>query len=531
MSDGERATILVVDDEQDVRRLMSMGLQHRGYTTVEAADGEAALRILDEREVDLVLLDGALPKLSGLEVLARVRAEPRLATLPVIMVTGRADLDARVSGLRAGADDFVAKPVALDELVARIEANLRGHRVWVELMTRRLHDRSQLAARLATNQTSLDRVAQHVVDTIGAVPAVATAALVELNRNGRATLQHSTTGHQLGVAGGAGLDPMLTLELTRLSAPGAALLARSAGVGMFGDDSGPVVAATVGADATGTNVLLIEVEGGTADRRAEARETLGMAVELAPMIENMLTAARGDAPTAQLRRDLQQVIEGQHFHPVFQPICDIDSGEVVGYEALTRFDDGTPPDVRFAKAGLLGLGRQLELATLRVALLAAHALPEGTYLSVNVSAPLLGHPELPALLDLAADRCMCVELTEHEQIDDYEQTIADFRRLGRGLRLSVDDAGSGWASLRHVFTLRPDYVKLDRGWVADIHTDPARQALLMGIASFVHELGGEVVAEGVERNTELATLRTLGIHFAQGYLLGRPARVGVTEAI
>ena len=119
------------------------------------------------------------------------------------MVTGRTDLDARVAGLSAGADDFVSKPVALDELVARIEANLRGHRVWVELMTRRLHDRSQLAARLATNLTSLDLVAQHIVDTIGAVPAVATAALAELHPGGRATLlHHSATDHPLGVARG-----------------------------------------------------------------------------------------------------------------------------------------------------------------------------------------------------------------------------------------------------------------------------------------------------------------------------------------
>jgi len=528
LSDNDSATILIVDDEADIRRLMTMGLQRRGYRTVEAADGEAALRVLEDGEidVDLVLLDGALPKLSGLEVLVRLRSTPHLATLPVIMVTGKSGLNDRVNGLTAGADDFVAKPVALDELVARIEANLRGHRVWVELMTRRLRERSQLAALLATNLSSFDRVVQHVVDSVGGVPSVATAALVDLSLHGRATLlHHSAPSRALGVATGAGLDPVLTLELTRLSTPGAALLNRSFGVGLFGPDSGPVVAATVGEGATGTGVLLIEVDASAADQRAAAREMLGLAVELAPMIENMLASARGDEPSAQLTQELLHVIEAQEFWPAFQPICNIDTGAMVGYEALTRFDDGTPPETRFAKASLLGLGPALELATLRVAFRAAEALPADRYLSVNVSAPLLGHAELPAILDLAAGRRICVELTEHEQIDDYERTIADFRQLGRNLRLSVDDAGSGWASLRHVFTLRPDYVKLDRGWVADIHTDPARQALLLGIARFVAELGGQVIAEGVERHTELATLRSLGIHFAQGYLLGHPASV------
>ncbi len=85
--------------------------------------------------------------------------------------------------------------------------------------------------------------------------------------------------------------------------------------------------------------------------------------------------------------------------------------------------------------------------------------------------------------------------------------------------------------MRHVFALTPDFVKLDRLWVRQVHEDRARQALLLGMARFVSELGGVVVAEGIETNRELATLRSLGIDFGQGYLLGRPATVDHFESV
>jgi EAL domain-containing protein (putative c-di-GMP-specific phosphodiesterase class I) len=91
--------------------------------------------------------------------------------------------------------------------------------------------------------------------------------------------------------------------------------------------------------------------------------------------------------------------------------------------------------------------------------------------------------------------------------------------------MTVDDAGSGWASLQHVFSLRPHFVKLDRSWITYLQSDPARQALLVGIAAAVREMGGKVVAEGIEQQAELEAVRRTGIEFAQGFLLGRPTDV------
>ena len=116
-------TILLVDDEDAVQKLLSFPLQKDGYRVVEARDGEAALRRFDEETIDLVVLDLALPKLDGLEVCRLLRkAQSRV---PILMLTVRDDLGDRIEGLDAGADDYLGKPFELEELLARVRALLR----------------------------------------------------------------------------------------------------------------------------------------------------------------------------------------------------------------------------------------------------------------------------------------------------------------------------------------------------------------------------------------------------------------------
>lgn len=115
--------ILVVEDDAAIRLGVRDALRLQGHVPLEAADGEAGLRLALEDEVDLVLLDVVLPKKDGIEVLTRIRRER--PTLPVIMLTARGTEADRVRGLFGGADDYVVKPFSLRELFARIDAVLR----------------------------------------------------------------------------------------------------------------------------------------------------------------------------------------------------------------------------------------------------------------------------------------------------------------------------------------------------------------------------------------------------------------------
>lgn len=218
---------------------------------------------------------------------------------------------------------------------------------------------------------------------------------------------------------------------------------------------------------------------------------------------------------------IEAIIKGQTFEPSFQPIVELGSGAIIGHEALTRFEGGERPDLVFTAAFAVGLGLELEVATLSAALRAAEILPASTMLSLNVSPALVMSDHL-GLLVADSTRPIVLELTEHVAIDDYALVLAGIARLRPSVRLAVDDAGAGYASLRHILELAPHFVKLDIGLVRDLDTDPARAALIAGMQHFASARGLSLIAEGIESSEELGTLTRLGIRYGQGYLLGRP---------
>jgi len=107
-------------------------------------------------------------------------------------------------------------------------------------------------------------------------------------------------------------------------------------------------------------------------------------------------------------------------------------------------------------------------------------------------------------------------------IDDYPALRHELAALGPTVRLAVDDAGAGYASLRHILELAPDFVKLDIGLIRGIDADPARQALIAGMGYFAVKRRLRLIAEGIETAAELKALRALAVGYGQGYLLGRP---------
>ena len=117
--------VLVVDDDRGVRQALELGLGLEGFAVRLAADGEAALELTAQRLPSVILLDVMMPGLSGVEVVRRLRAQGR--TLPVCMLSARDEVDDRVAGLAAGADDYVVKPFSVAELAARLHALVRLH--------------------------------------------------------------------------------------------------------------------------------------------------------------------------------------------------------------------------------------------------------------------------------------------------------------------------------------------------------------------------------------------------------------------
>jgi PAS domain S-box-containing protein len=245
-----------------------------------------------------------------------------------------------------------------------------------------------------------------------------------------------------------------------------------------------------------------------------------------------LDSAPLDALTATATSEaVLRVLQTGAVHTAFQPIMSLRDERMVGVEALSRFSvpgDRRSPEDWFTDAARVGLGPDLELHTLMVALDAAGALPGHLYVSVNLSPETLMGPGVSGALARSPIPYarIVLEITEHSSVEDYDALARALRPLREaGTRIAVDDAGAGYATFRHILALSPDVIKLDRTLIAGIDHDPARRALAAAMVSFAGETRTSVTAEGLETAAELRTVLRLGVDSGQGYLLGRPTTV------
>ena len=122
---SDKQTILVVDDEQDLLDLIEYNLQKEGFDVLKAEDGEEGIEMARKHSPNLVLLDIMMPKMDGLEVVERMRADEHLKHIPIIFLTARGDEKTEVEGLDKGGDDYITKPISTTKLISRIKAVLR----------------------------------------------------------------------------------------------------------------------------------------------------------------------------------------------------------------------------------------------------------------------------------------------------------------------------------------------------------------------------------------------------------------------
>lgn len=232
-----------------------------------------------------------------------------------------------------------------------------------------------------------------------------------------------------------------------------------------------------------------------------------------------------DFAISEKRARIERAIDHNELSIVFQPIWNIATMRPLGFECLSRFsaEPYRSPDRWFAEAADVGLGVELELEAIRRSLSRAVHFPPEIYLGINASPTAILSGGFDKVLEDAPLDRLIVEITEHSTVGNYEALLAVLDPLRRrGLRLAVDDAGAGYCSLRHILNMGPDIIKLDIGLTRDIDLDPARKALARAMVGFAADTGSMIVAEGVERQSELDALRSIGVSKVQGYLLGRP---------
>ncbi|MFK7937953.1 MAG: EAL domain-containing protein [Roseovarius sp.] len=224
------------------------------------------------------------------------------------------------------------------------------------------------------------------------------------------------------------------------------------------------------------------------------------------------------------------ILERRDFDVVYQPIYHLDNSRPSGFEALCRFraEPYRAPNIWFSEAETVNLGVDLELAVIDAALCALDSLPDDIYLSVNASPETAAAGRLNEVFAGRPLERIVLEVTEHNAITDIDALraeLTDWR--AKGLTVAIDDAGAGYSGLQQIILLAPDILKLDMSLTSNIDTDAAKRSLAAAMVHFAAEQGSAIVAEGIETEAELNTLRSIGVHRGQGWHLGKPAALDV----
>jgi EAL domain-containing protein (putative c-di-GMP-specific phosphodiesterase class I) len=231
--------------------------------------------------------------------------------------------------------------------------------------------------------------------------------------------------------------------------------------------------------------------------------------------------------------NLQTVIEHGLVSSVYQPVVDLRAGRILGYEALSRVVGGhfENVDAMFRAAQRSDALWKLERICRERALSGVAEMAPDLLLFLNVEPESIYDPQFRSdrtlrLLErahLSPDRVV-LEVTEHSAVHDFtafRQTLSYFR--SRGFRLAIDDMGSAYAGLQAVAEIQPEFLKVDISLVRDLNHNVLKRELIATMQRFSGSVGIQLIAEGIEKPEELATLLDIGVNAGQGYLFARPA--------
>ncbi|MEL7350443.1 MAG: EAL domain-containing protein [Cyanobacteria bacterium P01_A01_bin.116] len=584
-SDPSTVSVLVVDDTSTNRFILAKLLSREGYDVYQAEDGYSALSIAETQQPTLILLDIMMPEMDGYEVCKQLRDNAKTADIPIIFLSS---LDApfdKVQAFHRGAADYVTKPFQAEEVLARVRHQVRlqlaqqqQQRLRAELENR-VQERTQLLelahdqlleialtdrlTRLPNRLSFVKRLSKVMaqVRLSTAVPATSELAgdhfavlFLDCDRFKRI---NDSLGHRVG-------DQLLKGVARRLTQIQHECMAVDT-IARFGGDEFALLLVNVPDRETVVAVAedvisAVAMPFALAGREICINASIGLVWGEPTYVaaEHLLRDAdvamyrakdcdrnqylwfesamhNRELDLLQLETDMRAALERKEFELYYQPIVDLTTIKIVGFEALLRWQHPTrglvPPDefIGFAEETgfIVPLGDQvLSMACADIARWEREGLiGPGVTVSVNMAAQQLLQPNIVERVEQViestgiASHRLRIELTERSIITNQSVVDEVLRALrDRNIQLSIDDFGTGYSSLSCLHTLPVNCLKVDRSFVQPITSNPESLGIVPLILNIAKTMNMQVIAEGIENITQLRALQKLGCEYGQGYL-------------
>ncbi len=547
-TDDHPPCVLIVDDDRGMRFALRRVVESVGYQVEEAANGSQAIAFCEHQIPDLILIDALMPRMDGFAACMKIREKPDCKRIPVLMITALDDEASIERAFKAGATDYIPKPVHFGLLRQRITRLLQASQAEKRVHQLAYHD----SLTELPNRTFFMEHLSSVLQRQRANGELVALLFLDLDRF---KLINDTLGHDIG-------DQLIRAASGRISGcvRNGDLVARLGGdeftillEGIYSTDEVAGIAEKICRVLSQPFVF--------SGRKMHISASIGIAISpdhgtdvhtLLKRADTAMFQAKEEGGSyrfyrsgmgsvvskrLELETDLRRALENGEFLIHYQPQLDLHTGRFVGMEALVRWPHAKhgliPPAEFIPLAEETGLIIPLGDHILRTACSQTKRwLDEGQpalRVAVNLSAIQLEKNRLStrvaAILEETGlpSKQLELEITESiimRQADGVISTLEELRDLG--VTLAIDDFGTGYSSLSYLRHFPIDVLKIDRSFVPDSTTHPGDVAVITSIISLAQKLHLTVLAEGVETKEQYKFLKSQGCDLVQGNYIGEP---------
>jgi len=557
-----KAKIMMVDDEPLNMEVLQVHLETEGYNRfVTVSDSKLAIEAIRTESPDVLLLDLVMPEVTGFDILKAMRLDQVLKNVPVIVLTSSEDADTKLKALQLGATDFLSKPVDASELALRMR-NTLSSRAYLQRMLNfdaltdlpnRMSFTKKLTEDLANVATSGDQAAlllfninrfKAINDSLG--PERGDDMLWAISERLRNTFdnvpadsinENSVIKSSIARVGGDRFAILMPIAcehthcelLTNLLEQFVEVLETPFVV----DDQDIYLTVSIGVSTltkktTSVENLINDAE--TAMIHAKARRD----TQFAFYSEQMDEKAR---ELLSMENGMRTAIENGEIFLVFQPKVEVATDLIVGAEALVRWlhpEFGLISPVNFIPLAedtgmIVSIGEWVLRESCRAAQEWRELGHDDFKIAVNVSIRQLHELDFIEIVGKALDdsglpaESLIIELTENMIMENAETNVVKLQQLKNlGVQISIDDFGTGYSSLSYLQRFPLDQLKIDRSFIREITGVADKMPIIKAVISLAHDLGLNVVAEGIETHHQLAHVKALRCEEYQGYFCSKP---------